>query len=65
MCYAEDREEIRRQQYEPTWAHTTAMLISIVHKEKPKQHPKALILAFRGTEALNNANVSAPSTICN
>ncbi len=53
---------MRRQQYEPTWAHTTAMLISIEHREKNKQHPKALILAFRGTEALNNANVSPSSS---
>ena len=54
---------MRRQQYEPTWAHTTAMLISIEHKEKP-HHPKALILAFRGTEPLNNANVSTLFTNC-
>ena len=46
----------------PTWAETTAMLLSIECQDRTAQNTpikKALILAFRGTEALKNANVSA------
>ena len=65
---AADRDELRDNEHEPTWAETTAMLLSVELQDRPKgrangktQTPpikKALILAFRGTEALKNANVS-------
>ena len=68
---AADRDELRDNEHEPSWAETTAMLLSVELQDRPKgganfhdgntQTPpikKALILAFRGTEALKNANVS-------
>ena len=53
----------------PTWAHTTAMLLKVTYTDSkalksPAGPQSALILAFRGTEPLNNANVSsAPSSL--
>ena len=59
---ADDREELSKSENAPTWVETTAMLLSIEYQdrtEKGAPFKKALILAFRGTEPLKNANVSA------
>ncbi|CAL5225871.1 g8656 [Coccomyxa viridis] len=54
-----DRDELARTEHAPTWAETTAMLLSLEYQDRTTQDApikKALILTFRGTEALKNAN---------